>query len=275
MEARCTHTNRRCSRCAAIRSSPAVSAIHNAHKLTRWIAAAGLSATLLIAGTAEARITKISVGVSGTQTAHAHVAEPGAGCADPTGDMSESYSVRTYRRQILTVLPGVRGSIGFDPEFTRSNRELLTRGTITRTSTLTADGRVCGGANPASCGTRSFARLALQAAPAASSRGRFQGIAINNAATQPRDPFSSCAGPLGGSLLLFPGIAERPSSTRGAIPASFRAPIPASFLKSCRHGSMTRRLDGTVAVHDSEVTGATTVHLRVTVTNLGCLPGIA
>jgi hypothetical protein len=194
------------------------------------MAAAGLSATLLIAGSAEARITKISVGVSGTQTAHAHVAD--SGCSDQrgvvaTGDMSEGYSVRTYRRQILTVLPGVRGSLGFDPEFTRNSQEILTRGTITRTSTLSADGRAmlggCPGGTPASCGTRSFARLALQAAPAASSRGRFQGIAINNAATQPRDPFSSCAGPLGASLVLFPGIAVRPSSTRGPIPASFRA----------------------------------------------------
>jgi hypothetical protein len=38
---------------------------------------------------------------------------------------------------------------------------------------------------------------------------------------------------------------------------------------------MTRRLDGTITMHDNEVTGATTVHLRVTVTNLGCLRGIA
>jgi hypothetical protein len=246
------------------------------------IAAAGLSATLAFAGSAEARITKISVGVSGTQSAHAHVADNG--CSDQpgvvaTGDMSESYSVRTYRRMILTVLPGVRGRLDFDREFTRNSQEILTRGTITRTSTLSADGRAmiggCPGGTPASCGARSFARLALQAAPALSSRGSFQGVAINNAATQPRNPFTACSGPLGGSLRLFPNIADRPSSNGGRIPASFRAPIPASFLKSCRHGSMTRRLDGTIAVHDNEVTGATTVHLRVTVANLGCLRGIA
>jgi hypothetical protein len=34
------------------------------------MAVAGLSATLLIVGPAEARITKISVGVSGTQSAN-------------------------------------------------------------------------------------------------------------------------------------------------------------------------------------------------------------
>jgi len=232
------------------------------------IAAAGLSATLLIAGTAEARITEISVGVSGTQTMHAHVVDRDAvGCGDPTGDMSESFSLRTYRRQILTVLQGFRSSLGFDPQFTRHSQEILSRGTITRTSTLTADGRVSCGANLASCGTRSFARLALSAAPANSSRGHFQGISINNSTNQPRDPFSACPGPLGGSL-LFPNIVARPN---------FRAPIPASFLKSCRHGSMTRRLDGTVPNNDpaNGITGASTVHLRVTVTNLGCLRGIA
>ena len=89
---------------------------------------------------------------------------------------------------------------------------------------------------------------------------------------------TACSGPLGGSLLLFPNIAERPASTGGRFPASFRAPIPASFLKTCRHGSLTRRLDGTVAVDNpgtTTITGATTVHLRVTVANLGCLRGIA
>jgi hypothetical protein len=238
------------------------------------IAAAALSATLAFVASAEAKITKVSVGVSGTQSARAHVAEPGAGCADPTGDMSESYSVRTYRRQSLVVLPGIRGRLAFS-ELRGQAPEILTRGTITRTSTLTADGRVCGGPNPASCGIRSFGRLALQAAPAISSRGSFQGVAINNGATQPRDPFTACSGPLGGAVALFPRIADRPSSNGGRVPASFRAPIPASFLKSCRHGSMTRRLDGTITIHDNEVTGATTVHLRVTVANQGCLRGIA
>jgi hypothetical protein len=246
--------------------------------------AAGLSAALVFAGSAEARITKISVGVSGTQSAHAHVADDG--CSDQpgvvaTGDMSESYSVRTYRRQTLVVLPGVRGRLAFS-ELQGQVPEILTRGSITRTSTLSADGRAmlggCPGGTPASCGARSFARLALQAAPAISSRGSFQGVAINNAATQPRNPFTACSGPLGGPLLLFPNIAERPSSNGGRVPASFRAPIPASFLKSCQHGSMTRRLDGTAAANTpgtTAITGATTVHLRVTVANLGCLRGIA
>jgi hypothetical protein len=232
------------------------------------IAVAGLGATLLIAGTAEARITKISVGVSGTQTTHSHVVvqDAAGSCADPTGDMSESFSLRTYRRQILAVLQGFRSSLGFDPQFTKHSQEILTRGTITRTSTLTADGRVSCGANNASCGTRSFARLELSAAPANSSRGHFQGIGIDNATNTPRDPFSACPGPLGGSL-LFPEVPARPS---------FRAPIPASFLKSCRHGTMTRPLDGTVPNNDpaNGITGATTVHLRVTVTQLGCLRGI-
>jgi hypothetical protein len=240
------------------------------------MAAAGLSATLALAGSAEARITKISVGVRGTQTAHAHVADADAvgQCPDPTGDISESFSLRTYRPMILAVLPGVHGSLGFDREFTRRSQEILTRGKITRTSTLTADGRVCGRANPASCGTRSFARLKLAAGPANSSRGRFRGISIDNAATQPRDPFSACAGPLGAGVPLFPEVPSRSNNGR----TTFRARIPASFLKSCRHRRMTRRLKGTVPVHvpgSPEVTGATTVRFRVTVRNLGCLRGIA
>ena len=236
------------------------------------IAVAGLSATLLIVGPAEARITKISVGVSGTQTAHVHVTDSGCS-AQPgvvaTGDMSESFSLRTYRRQILTVLQGFRSSLGFDGEFTRSNREILTRGTITRSSTLSADGQAmlggCEGQPPASCGTRSFSRLGLAAGPGNSSRGRFLGVVINNAVTQPRGPFDACGGP----VLLFPNLASRPS---------FRAPIPRSFLTSCRHGSMTRSLDGTIPQSVSGTTastGATTVHLRVTVTDLGCLRGLA
>jgi hypothetical protein len=247
----------------------------NARRLA--MAVAGLSATLLlIAGPAEARIVKISVGVSGTQSAHGHVVDHDAICADPTGDWSESYSIRTYRPGIQVVLQGFRGGLAFS-EMHGLPPEILTRGTIRRTSTLTADGQVCGSASPASCGTRSFARLALSAVPAASSRGRFQGVGIQNSTNQPRDPFNACAGPsriLGSSLLAFPEVLSRYNNGRSA----FRAPIPASFLESCRHGRMTRRLDGTVPDHvtgSQELTGATTIHLSVTVKNLGCLRGIA
>src|ERR1700744_5623357 len=151
-------------------------------------AGVSLTATLavLVAGSASATgaraaLTKISVSIAGTQTSHVHVSdgdEAPPGCADPTGDQSETVSLHTVRKEILIVQPVDEGQLFFDPNFTRTQREILTRGTITRTSTFTAGGAVACGKPVATCGTRSFQGLSFGVGPSDPLLPGFQGVWI-------------------------------------------------------------------------------------------------
>jgi hypothetical protein len=233
----------------------------------RWIAAAlgALLVGLMATAAAQGRATKVSVRLSGTQTTQAHVVD--RGCSDQgtvTGDQSESYSFTTYRPLIMVVTHSRR--IGFDLGYTRTNQNALTKGTITRNSTLAANGspiQCSSTSTPAMCGNKAFSRLPLQVGPVLSGN-TFKGVSIHNGITTPRDPFTQCNGP-GQS---FPEVLDRPSNNSLRF---FYAPISARFLKGCSRATQSRTGTGTASVDHPDATGTISIRFRVSVTRLRCI----
>ena len=111
-------------------------------------AAVVLAAGLGLASGASAALTKISVSVTGTQTSTTHIVNEDsalAGCATAMADQTETVTLHTYRTEIIVVQPMDQGHLFFNPNFTRTQREVLTRGAVTRASTFTPGGAVpCG-----------------------------------------------------------------------------------------------------------------------------------
>jgi hypothetical protein len=223
-----------------------------------------LALSLGLAQAAQGRATKVSVRVSGTQTSQAHVVD--RGCSDQgtvTGDMSESYSFTTYRPLIMAVTHSRR--IGFDLGYTRTNRQALTKGTITRSSTLSASGEpIQCSSTPSSCGTKAFGRLPLEVGPVLSGI-TFKGVSIHNSVTEPSDPFTQCKGP----AASFPSVLDRPSNNSLRF---FYAPFSASFLKGCSRAIQTRKGTGSARLEgDPDATGTVAIRFTVSVTRLRCI----
>lgn len=218
----------------------------------------------LSAPAAGAAITRIHISLSATVTKHVHVTQsdytcPGAS-APASGDLTEQASVKTTRASTMVVIPGVGTSLAIQPQTDMNNSDrILTHGTITRTSTLSAHGQPTCGEDPASCGTKPFSLMSLVGAGDNGRNGRrFRGISLNSF-EGPRGPFSACSSP-------FPALPD----------ALYRTvPFPVSFMRSCRHGKMTKRLTRTDSFTDpaAQARGDTSVALTVTVTRLGPLRG--
>jgi hypothetical protein len=180
--------------------------------------------------------------------------------------MSETFSFTTYRPQVVQVFPPPP-RITFYFERTRHNRQALAKGTITRTSNLSASGEpmACGSGTPSSCGAKPFSVLALQAnAVFAGSTNRFLGVGVSNAAALPRDPFSQC----GGAATAFPSVLDRPTDTSSRY---FYAPISARFLKGCSRATQTRTGKGSARLDAVDATGTTTIQFKVSVTRVRCI----
>ena len=229
--------------------------------------AAILAVGLVFAPGAAAALTKISVSIAGTQTSKTHIFDQdlgAAGCANPTGDQSEKVSLHTYRKEILVVQPMDQGELFFDPNFTRTQREVLTRGTVMRTSTFTAGGGVACGKPVATCGTRSFHGLGFEVGPSDPALGGFHGISLGSGLHRPGDPFTQCRRAMFGAT-MFPLL----------IITGRLAPFTRGFLTSCRRQTATRTMNNVQHTHSTtfnpQYNDTTVMHLRITVTDLGCL----
>lgn len=227
---------------------------------------AAVAATLALTGTADAAITKVRMSLSGTVTRQVHVIQHDYTCpgstSPATGDVTESVSLTTYRPSTMVVIPGSAHALFIEPQTGRSNSsEIRTKGTITRSSTLGADGEVTCGEDPPSCGSRAFGLLSVVGGPDNGSNGRrFRGVELNGGLTAFRDPFSACKTPL--------------PTLPVALHRTFA--LPARFMLSCRRGKMTRRVSATDSFAEPGTTdtrGTTTVKLSLTVSRLGPLRG--
>ena len=220
---------------------------------------------LALAGVAGgAAITRIHISLTASVTRHVHKTQsdytcPGA-AAPASGDVTETVSLTTTRSSTMVVAPGSGTALFIEPQTDMNNSgRILTHGTVTRTSTLSADGEPTCGENPASCGSGSFTTSMVGGADDGHSGRRFGGIALNSFDGY-RDPLPSCKSP-------DPAVSDSLYRT---------VPFPHSFMVSCRHGKLTRRLtksDSFSQPGTSATSGDTTVHLSLTVSRLGPLRG--
>ena len=139
--------------------------------------------------------------------------------------------------------------------------DILVRGTLTRTSTLGAQGEAtCPGQDPASCRSRPVNLDLRGGADNARSGRTFRGIAINGGLQDFRDPFDQCRSP------------------RQMLPSAIyqTVPFPRSFMVSCKHGTLTRLITNTKAFSEpgtEQISGDTSLKMSIMVSRLGPLRG--
>jgi hypothetical protein len=225
-----------------------------------------LAAIALSAGPADAAITKIHLSLTASVTRHVTVTQTDETCPDSTspmtGEMTETASLTTHRTATVVVIPGSYRSLAIETENDMNNSgDILVHGTLTRTSTLGAQGEaVCAGQDPASCGTKPV-NLDLRGGPDNGHNGRsFRGIAINGGLQDFRDPFDQCMSP------------------RQMLPSAIyqTVPFPRSFMVSCKHGKLTHRITNTKTFSEpgtEQISGDTSLKLSITVSRLGPLRG--
>jgi hypothetical protein len=116
----------------------------------------------------------------------------------------------------------------------------------------------------ATCGTRSFQGLGFGVGPSDPALGGFHGISLGSGLHSPGDPFTQCRRAMFGAT-MFPLL----------IVTGRLAPFSRSFLTSCRRQTATRSMDNVQHTRSTtsnpQYNDATVMHLRITVTDLGCL----
>ena len=223
---------------------------------------------LAAAAPADAAITKIHLAITASATRHVTVTETDSPCTGTdgteTGQVTDTATLTTKRTATVVVIPGAAHSIAIEPETDMNNSgEILTHGTLTRSSTLNPQGGVaCPGDAPPSCGSKQV-NLNVRGGAADGANGRtFRGIAINGGLEDFSDPFPDCRPPAGEQML--------PSAIFKTVP------FTRAFMVSCRHGRLTHRISKTETSTQpgtEQISSNTTVKLSVTVTRLGPLRG--